>query len=161
MTLQIRQFSRRNWRKASALLSTGAVISLHNLSQATTHTGVSPTGEIIPYLRPYFNTNELKVRLNANENPYGPSEKAKEALRTAIDISFRYPFAETEKLKEILADMAGLTPEHVVLGGGSSEILTVAGLAFGLGVERIAMLRHGISDIRIFYDNDKRFLEQF
>ena len=35
------------------------------------------------------------------------------------------------------------------------------GLAFGLGVERIAMLRYGIGDIRIFYENDKRFLQQF
>lgn len=35
------------------------------------------------------------------------------------------------------------------------------GLAFGLGVERIAMLRHGIKDIRTFVENDKRFLDQF
>ncbi len=35
------------------------------------------------------------------------------------------------------------------------------GYAFGLGVERMAMLRHGISDIRILYENDVRFLEQF
>jgi phenylalanyl-tRNA synthetase alpha chain len=35
------------------------------------------------------------------------------------------------------------------------------GLAFGLGVERIAMLKHGIHDIRIFYENDVRFLRQF
>ena len=35
------------------------------------------------------------------------------------------------------------------------------GFAFGLGVERIAMLRHGIHDIRLFYDNDLRFLAQF
>ncbi len=35
------------------------------------------------------------------------------------------------------------------------------GLAFGLGVERIAMRRYGIHDIRIFYDNDNRFLKQF
>ena len=37
----------------------------------------------------------------------------------------------------------------------------VQGFAFGLGVERIAMLRHGIQDIRYFYDNDLRFLKQF
>lgn len=37
----------------------------------------------------------------------------------------------------------------------------VQGFAFGLGVERIAMLRHGIHDIRLFYENDLRFLEQF
>ncbi len=36
----------------------------------------------------------------------------------------------------------------------------VQGFAFGLGVERIAMLRHGITDIRLFFENDLRFLEQ-
>jgi len=35
------------------------------------------------------------------------------------------------------------------------------GLAFGLGVERIAMLKYGIEDIRLFFENDVRFLEQF
>ncbi|NTW16313.1 MAG: phenylalanine--tRNA ligase subunit alpha, partial [Syntrophaceae bacterium] len=37
----------------------------------------------------------------------------------------------------------------------------VSGFAFGLGLERIAMLKYGISDIRIFFENDRRFLEQF
>ncbi len=37
----------------------------------------------------------------------------------------------------------------------------VTGFAFGLGVERIAMLKYSISDIRLFYENDRRFLEQF
>ena len=37
----------------------------------------------------------------------------------------------------------------------------VQGFAFGMGVERIAMLLHGIRDIRLFFDNDLRFLEQF
>ena len=35
------------------------------------------------------------------------------------------------------------------------------GLAFGLGIERVAMLLHGIDDIRHFYQNDLRFLSQF
>jgi phenylalanyl-tRNA synthetase alpha chain len=35
------------------------------------------------------------------------------------------------------------------------------GYAFGMGVERIAMLKHGVPDLRLFYDNDLRFLEQF
>ena len=38
---------------------------------------------------------------------------------------------------------------------------TYTGFAFGLGVERIAMLKYGIDDIRLFYDNDLRFLRQF
>jgi phenylalanyl-tRNA synthetase alpha chain len=36
-----------------------------------------------------------------------------------------------------------------------------SGFAFGMGVERLAMLKHGIGDIRLFYENDLRFLRQF
>jgi phenylalanyl-tRNA synthetase alpha chain len=35
------------------------------------------------------------------------------------------------------------------------------GFAFGMGVERIAMLRHGINDIRLLFENDLRFLSRF
>ncbi|MDQ4049627.1 MAG: phenylalanine--tRNA ligase subunit alpha, partial [Actinomycetota bacterium] len=37
----------------------------------------------------------------------------------------------------------------------------VQGFAFGLGIERIAMLRHAVPDLRLFFENDVRFLEQF
>ena len=37
----------------------------------------------------------------------------------------------------------------------------VQGFAFGMGIERIAMLKHAVPDLRLFYDNDMRFLEQF
>jgi phenylalanyl-tRNA synthetase alpha chain len=35
------------------------------------------------------------------------------------------------------------------------------GYAFGMGVERLAMLRYGVDDLRLFFDNDLRFLQQF
>jgi phenylalanyl-tRNA synthetase alpha chain len=38
---------------------------------------------------------------------------------------------------------------------------TITGFAFGMGLERIAMLKYGVDDIRLFYENDLRFLEQF
>jgi phenylalanyl-tRNA synthetase alpha chain len=38
---------------------------------------------------------------------------------------------------------------------------TASGFAFGMGVERIAMLKYGIDDIRLFFQNDLRFLRQF
>ena len=37
----------------------------------------------------------------------------------------------------------------------------VTGFAFGMGIERVAMLKYGVEDIRLFYENDMRFLEQF
>ena len=37
----------------------------------------------------------------------------------------------------------------------------VQGFALGMGIERIAFLKHGVTDLRLFYENDLRFLEQF
>jgi phenylalanyl-tRNA synthetase alpha chain len=47
------------------------------------------------------------------------------------------------------------------LGSAVYDPEAVSGFAFGLGIERVAMVRHGIDDIRLFYENDLRFLEQF
>jgi len=48
---------------------------------------------------------------------------------------------------------------HVAEHGYDSE--RVQGFAFGMGIERIAMLKHGVPDLRLLYDNDVRFTEQF
>ncbi len=50
-------------------------------------------------------------------------------------------------------------PEILTNVGYDSERYT--GFAFGMGIERIALLRHGVEDIRLFYGNDLRFLQQF
>ena len=54
----------------------------------------------------------------------------------------------------------GMTHPHVHQAGGiDTEKYT--GFAVGMGVERIAMLKYGIDDIRYLYENDMRFIEQF
>ena len=50
-------------------------------------------------------------------------------------------------------------PEVFKHVGIDSEKYT--GFAFGLGVERLTMLRYGVTDLRLFFDNDLTFLEQF
>ena len=50
-------------------------------------------------------------------------------------------------------------PNVLAVGGIDTEKYT--GFAFGMGVERVAMLKYGIDDIRLFYENDMRFIEQF
>ncbi|NLJ33014.1 MAG: phenylalanine--tRNA ligase subunit alpha [Firmicutes bacterium] len=50
-------------------------------------------------------------------------------------------------------------PRVLAMSGYDPEV--VSGFAFGMGVERIAMLKYGIDDIRLFFDNDVRFLHQF
>ena len=48
-----------------------------------------------------------------------------------------------------------------VLAGTGYDPEQVSGFAFGMGVERIAMLKYGIDDLRLLFENDMRFLEQF
>lgn len=50
-------------------------------------------------------------------------------------------------------------PNVLAVGGVDTEKYT--GFAFGMGVERIAMLKYGVDDIRLFYENDMRFIAQF
>jgi len=73
----------------------------------------------------------LKAKLNANENPYGPSEKALEAFVSAAKDGNLYPFAYAREVRAIIAKEEGVSPDHIFLGSGSSEILTMTGLAFG------------------------------
>ena len=50
-------------------------------------------------------------------------------------------------------------PNVLESAGVDSEKYT--GYAFGIGIERLAMLRYGVSDLRTFFENDLRFLRQF
>lgn len=71
------------------------------------------------------------IRLSANENPYGPSRVALQAISANVHLTNRYS-NDTRDLMKIVADINGVTPEHVVVGTGSSEILRVAGMLSGM-----------------------------
>lgn len=64
------------------------------------------------------------VKLNTNENPYGPSPKALEAMRGEINDSLRlYPDPNGDHLKQAVADYYGITAAQVFVGNGSDEVL--------------------------------------
>ena len=48
-----------------------------------------------------------------------------------------------------------------VLKNGHIDSAKYSGFAFGTGVERLAMMRYGINDLRMFFENDLKFLQQF
>ena len=54
----------------------------------------------------------------------------------------------------------GMVHPHV-LKVGDLDTERYTGFAFGMGVERVAMLKYGVDDIRLFYENDMRFINQF
>lgn len=65
------------------------------------------------------------IRIGSNENPYGISPLAREAMIKALETSNRYPWDVTTLLREKIGKLYGLTREHVLMGAGSSELLGV------------------------------------
>ncbi|MCG2789075.1 MAG: phenylalanine--tRNA ligase subunit alpha, partial [Actinomycetia bacterium] len=90
-----------------------------------------------------------------------------------------FPFTEPSAEVDVSCNICSGKGCRVCSGSGWLEILgagmvdpnlysyvnynaqEVNGFAFGMGIERICMLKYGINDIRLFYENDIRFLEQF
>jgi phenylalanyl-tRNA synthetase alpha chain len=99
-------------------------------------------------------------------------------VRLRLRPSF-FPYTEPSAEVDISCRACGGTGCRVCKGTGWLEILgsgmvhpavfeavgydpqKVTGFAFGSGIERMAMLKYGVEDIRLFYENDMRFLEQF
>lgn len=107
---------------------------------------------------------------------------AKEMMGSKVGVRFRphfFPFTEPSVEVDFSCHVCGGKGCNVCKHSGWIEILgagmvdprvfkmagydpeETTGYAFGMGVERIAMVRYGISDIRLLYENDSRFLEQF
>lgn len=70
------------------------------------------------------------IRLDSNENPYGPPESAVRAMADSAAAAARYPDPHESPLIEDLARHHGVAPENILLGCGSGEILKMADMAF-------------------------------
>lgn len=86
-------------------------------------------------LTPYVPGEQPKIanliKLNTNENPYGPSPKALEAIRQATNDDLRlYPDPQGIELRKALAKYTGLNTEQVFVGNSSDEVLALAFQAF-------------------------------
>ena len=79
------------------------------------------------------------IELGSNENPYGPSPRAKEAILATIHDSFRYPDPLGADLKHALAAKHGVDAASILLGNGSHELLMQCAQVFaGPGVDVVA-----------------------
>ncbi|MDR0766250.1 MAG: phenylalanine--tRNA ligase subunit alpha [Odoribacteraceae bacterium] len=103
---------------------------------------------------------------------FGPSTRVR--LRPSF-----FPFTEPSAEMDVSCSLCGGTGCNVCKGTGWLEIMgcgmvdpnvldlngidkeVYSGFALGMGIERVAMLKHGIRDLRLFFENDVRFLEQF
>ena len=107
-------------------------------------------GVIADFLRSFFETDELQVRFRPSFFPF--TEPSAE-----IDVAFMSGALEGRWL-----EIAGCGMVHPnVLGFGGIDAERYTGFAFGMGLDRLTMLRYGVNDLRLFFDNDLRFLSQF
>lgn len=73
----------------------------------------------------------LKARLFANENPFGPSDKAKHAIMEALPTSYQYPIRSMGELTEKISNFEKVPQEKILLASGSSPLLMAAALYYG------------------------------
>lgn len=73
--------------------------------------------------------SNVQARLLANENPYGPSDKVRLAVMDAVSLGNRYGHEAAQQLKEMLAEKEGVSPDHILLGPGSTDILEKTAIA--------------------------------
>jgi phenylalanyl-tRNA synthetase alpha chain len=107
-------------------------------------------GVVADFLRRFFESDDLKVRFRPSFFPF--TEPSAE-----IDVAFMSGPMEGRWLE--IAGCGMVHPNVLRCGGIDSEKYT--GFAFGMGPDRLTMLRYGINDLRLFFDGDLRFLQQF
>lgn len=112
-------------------------------------------GVLTHFLQQFFET-DLKIRLRPSYFPF--TEPSAEVDISCVFCSSGCRICKHTGWIEVLG--SGMVhPEVFKHVGIDSEKYT--GFAFGLGVERLTMLRYGVDDLRLFFDNDLAFLEQF
>ena len=102
-------------------------------------------GVLVDFLKGFFEREDLQVRFRPSFFPF--TEPSAE-----VDMSFGEGWLE----------MGGCGMVHpTVLANVKIDSERYQGFAFGMGLDRLTMLRYGVNDLRLFFENDLRFLRQF
>jgi histidinol-phosphate aminotransferase len=106
-------YNRRQWLKTSSLAVAGLM----------TGSGFVGCRGTAPAPLSDFDTDS-SIRLDNNESPFGISKAAREAIESSIGQSNRYPHRHYPELEELIAGRENVTPDHIILGAGSTEVMT-------------------------------------
>jgi histidinol-phosphate aminotransferase len=132
--------SRRSFVKAASVSGIGALTvpliaarGSEALRDGIFGTSLSPLGAAVfesDERAPYRIASPNAIQLDSNENPNGPGQKALEAVRAMFSDTNRYPDVQSNDLQQAIAQHFKISPENVLLGCGSGEILRMASYAF-------------------------------
>lgn len=108
-------------------------------------------GIIIDFLQSFFEDENLQVRFRPSYFPF---------TEPSAEIDIGMPDKNSNEVKWLEVMGCGMVHPNVFASVGIDTNI-FNGYAFGMGVERLAMLRHQVNDLRLFFENDLRFLQQF
>jgi len=89
------------------------------------------------------------LKLSSNENPFGPSPKAIDALRKSAHDMHRYPSTDHAALRKAIADVHGLWSDNIICGVGSDEIITFLCQAYAGVGDEVVYTEHGFAMYKI------------
>lgn len=129
--------NRRSWLKQSAFAASSVMTGMTLVSEASAKPafGMKPahsTGLIENYHIAFQDRENMKARLLANENPWGPSKKAVAAIAESASKGNRYVYGSTKKMIEMLAEKEGVGQENILMAAGSTDILEKTAFALCL-----------------------------
>src|ERR1700755_1664401 len=95
------------------------------MNRCVPNPGILDIAPYTPGQTPVPEPGRKVFKLSANETPFGPSPKAKEAYRNAVEHLEDYPEGTSRVLREATGRTFGLDPDRIICGAGSDEILNL------------------------------------
>lgn len=141
--------TRRDWLRASGLLTAGLSVGRWNVAQAASSAQLinTPFVNELAAMTPPDTMPKLRARLLANENPLGIAQSAKDAIVKATEIGNRYAWTEFGPLKQMIGDKEGVKAETIMMSPGSSQILLAAAELYAKGGGTILTCRPTYEDL--------------
>jgi histidinol-phosphate aminotransferase len=90
------------------------------------------------------------VKLSSNENPFGPSDKTKEAFLRAAHKLHRYPSTDHAGLRQAIGEVHRLDPDRIICGAGSDEVIGLLCNAYAGKGDEVVFTEHGFLMYRIY-----------
>lgn len=107
--------------------------------------------EITPYVPGKSRSGSGKaIKLSSNENPLGPSPRAVEAFIAHASKLHRYPDGGASLLREAIAEVYGLSPDRIICGSGSDELIGLLIHAYAGAGDEVLMSEHGFLMYKIY-----------
>jgi phenylalanyl-tRNA synthetase alpha chain len=108
-------------------------------------------GTLTQFLSAFFEREGMQVRFRPSYFPF---------VEPGVEVDMEWGRTANGTVKWLEIGGAGVVHPDVLRNGGVDPE-KYSGFAFGMGLDRLAMLKYGVNDLRLFFENDMRFLRQF